>query len=228
MPRGKTGGKKVISLYRMLTTAPLFKGYDADEVERICGLLKARLKRYAAHAIIAHECQAVTDMFVVVSGRIVTSICGLAEDRRHQLMYSYAGDLIGSAFPCMRLEGYPFMATAVEPCEILHLDVEAVRTLLNSSEYAALLRNILNLSGRRCVRAIRKLAVMSCYETSDRILLHLRHHYEDTGSRLLVFKSTELAEYLGVNRTALYRSIAKLVETGTIRASRGKLELIKP
>lgn len=207
---------------------PLFKGYDVGEIERICGLLNARLKRYAAHAIIAHECQAVTDLFVVVSGRMVTSICGLAEDRRHQLMYSYAGDLVGSAFPGMNLKAYPFMATAVEPCEILHLDVEAAREMIRCPEYGILLRNALNLSGRRCVRAIRKLAVMSCYETSDRILLHLRHHYEDTGSRLLVFKSTELAEYLGVNRTALYRSIAKLVETGTIRASRGKLELIKP
>ena len=228
MSQGKTCGKRCAFLYKALTTTPLFRGYNAAEVEKICGLLKARLKHYAARALVVHECMAVKDLFVVISGKVVSSICGLTEDRRHQLMYSIPGDLIGSTFPEMRLEGYPFLMTAVGPSESLLLDVEAARELIRSPGYGTLLRNMLNLSGRRCVQAVRKLAVMSCYETSDRILLYLRHHYEDTGDRLLAFKRTELAEYLGVNRTALYRSITKLVESGAIRASRGKLELLLP
>ena len=52
MSQGKTCGKRCAFLYKALTTTPLFRGYNAAEVEKICGLLKARLKHYAARAIV--------------------------------------------------------------------------------------------------------------------------------------------------------------------------------
>ena len=42
MSQGKTCGKRCAFLYKALTTTPLFRGYNAAEVEKICGLLKAR------------------------------------------------------------------------------------------------------------------------------------------------------------------------------------------
>ena len=65
--------------------------------------------------------------------------------------------------------------------------------------------------------AWRKLMLLSCYEIGDRVLLYLKWHKEDGQPSAVKFKYGELAEYLGVNRTALYRAIAKLLKSGTVR-----------
>ena len=59
--------------------------------------------------------------------------------------------------------------------------------------------------------------LLSCYEIGDRVLLYLKWRKEDGLSVPVKFRYGELAEYLGVNRTALYRAIAKLRESGKIR-----------
>ena len=65
--------------------------------------------------------------------------------------------------------------------------------------------------------AWRKLMLLSCYEIADRVLLYLKWRKEDGLHNPVKFKYGELAEYLGVNRTALYRAVAKLRNSGKIR-----------
>ena len=211
---------------KTLMGMPLFSGCPEESVREVCRLAKARVRRYAVREVVFHECLPAKDLFVVLSGRLVTSICVLAQDQRHLLMSFHPGDVIGSTLVGTGLKTYPEMAEAAEASDVLSLDVAVLRELILRPEYGRLLKNLLAISGCRCMRAVRKLAVMSCYETGDRILLQLRHHFEDTGNRVVHYKSNALANYLGVNRTALYRSIAKLVKAGLIKASRGRLELL--
>ena len=49
------------------------------------------------------------------------------------------------------------------------------------------------------------------------MLLYLKWRKEDGLPSPVKFRYGELAEYLGVNRTALYRAIAKLRKSGKIR-----------
>ena len=74
--------------------------------------------------------------------------------------------------------------------------------------------------------AWRKLMLLSCYEIGDRVLLYLGWRKEDGLSASVKFKYGELAEYLGVNRTALYRATAKLCKSGKIRIADDTLALV--
>ena len=73
--------------------------------------------------------------------------------------------------------------------------------------------------------AWRKLMLLSCYEIGDRVLLYLKWRKEDGLSASVKFKYGELAEYLGVNRTALYRAMDKLRRSGKVRINGNALSL---
>ena len=57
------------------------------------------------------------------------------------------------------------------------------------------------------------------------MFLYLKWRKEDGLSAPVKFRYGELAEYLGVNRTALYRAIAKLRKSGNIRIDDDTLAL---
>lgn len=118
------------------------------------------------------------------------------------------------------------MVVANEASDVLFMDIAAVRGMISVPAYAPFIRNLIGAGAADGYRNSRKLAVLSCYEIGDRILLHLKHHFEETGERSLSYSPTELALYLGVNRAALYRSIGKLVEAGRLASSRGELTLV--
>ena len=58
--------------------------------------------------------------------------------------------------------------------------------------------------------AWRKVSLLGCYEIADRILLYLKWRSEEKSPGHVCL--SELAAYLGVNRTALYRAIGKLTK----------------
>ena len=63
------------------------------------------------------------------------------------------------------------------------------------------------------------------YEIGDRVLLYLKWRKEDGLPSPVKFRYGELAEYLGVNRTALYRAIAKLRKANKVRIEDDTLAL---
>ena len=68
--------------------------------------------------------------------------------------------------------------------------------------------------------------LLSCYEIGDRVLLYLKWRKEDGFAGPARFRYGELAEYLGVNRTALYRAMDKLRKAGKVRIDGNALSLV--
>ena len=64
---------------------------------------------------------------------------------------------------------------------------------------------------------MRKLTLLRCHGIADRLLLYLRWRREDGLLDPVVANYTELADALGVNRTALYRAVDALKLSGKIR-----------
>ena len=73
--------------------------------------------------------------------------------------------------------------------------------------------------------AWRKRMLLSCNEIGDLVLLYLKWRKEDGLPSSVKFKYGELAECLGVNRTALYRDVARLRKFGRIRIEDDTLAL---
>ncbi len=196
---------------------PLFEHCSANEIKDLLGELRGVIRSFDAGEIILHECTPAVSMVVVVSGVVLVRECGLADDSRHLVQRLYAGGTFGATFPALATKTCPGMLVAEESSEVLLLNVAAIRRMMEEGRYP---RFLADLYAAACVQgfyAWRKLMLLSCYEIGDRVLLYLKWRQEDGLSEPAKFKYGELAEYLGVNRTALYRAIAKLRKSGKIR-----------
>ena len=196
---------------------PLFAGCAPDEIKAILGEAEGKLRQFDAGEVILHECTPAVLMAVVVSGAVFVRECGLSDDSRHLVQRLYAGGTFGATFPALATTTCPGMLVAEEPSVVLLLDVAAIRRMMERGRHSRFLANLYAAACTQGFYAWRKLMLLSCYEIGDRVLLYLKWRKEDGLPDPVKFKYGELAEYLGVNRTALYRAIAKLRKSGKVR-----------
>ena len=74
----------------------------------------------------------------------------------------------------------------------------------------------------------RKLSVVGCWEICDKVLTYLEHLSAETGSSEVEIPfrtSSEFAQYLGVNRCALSRSVSQLIRSGKLKRVDGRYVL---
>ena len=204
---------------------PLFKNCTRKELKDVLDELQGALRSFDAGEVVLHECTPAVSMAVVVSGVVFVRECGLADDTRHLVQRLYAGGTFGATFPALAPKTNPGMLVAEEPSVVLLLNVAAIRRMMEKGTHSKFLANLYAAACKQGFYAWRKLMLLSCYEIGDRVLLYLKWRKEDGLSASVKFKYGELAEYLGVNRTALYRAIAKLRKSGKVRIEGDTLAL---
>lgn len=204
---------------------PLFVGCAPGEIKGVLEEAQGKLRQFDAGEVILHECTPAVSMVAVVSGVVFVRECGLTDDSRHLVQRLYAGGTFGATFPALAATTYPGMLLAEELSEVLFLNVASIRRMMEKGSHPRFLANLYAAACTQGFYAWRKLMLLSCYEIGDRVLLYLKWRKEDGLSDSVKFKYGELAEYLGVNRTALYRVIAKLRKSGKIRIDDDTLAL---
>ncbi|MBQ0032436.1 MAG: Crp/Fnr family transcriptional regulator [bacterium] len=204
---------------------PLFAGCAPDEIKGILEDSQGKIRQFDAGEVMLHECTPAVSMAAVVSGVVFVRECGLSDDTRHLVQRLYAGGTFGATFPAFTPKTSPGMLLAEEPSEVLFLNVAAIRRMMEKGAHPRFLANLYAAACMQGFYAWRKLMLLSCYEIGDRVLLYLKWRKEDGLAGPARFRYGELAEYLGVNRTALYRAIAKLRKSGKIRIEDDTLAL---
>ena len=195
---------------------PLFAGCARDEIKTILEETQGKVRQCDAGEVILHECTSAVSMAAVVSGVVFVRECGLADDSRHLVQRLYAGGTFGATFPALETKTCPGMLVAEEPSEVLFLNVAAIRRMMEKGAHPRFLSNLYAAACTQGFYAWRKLMLLSCYEIGDRVLLYLKWRKEDGLAGPARFRYGELAEYLGVNRTALYRAMDKLRKAGKV------------
>lgn len=196
-------------LSRMAKTS-LFGNLSAAECRVLLKKLDVRVRSYACNELILHECDSATDIVVVLKGSVCVYECGFKTDHRHLVCWLRPGDVYGATFPVLNLKMNPGMLVAHEPVETLVCSVMGIRDVIRMGLHAAFVANLYAAVARQGYAAWRKLSILGCYEIADRLRLYIRQRAEDGMSDSPRLNLAELAEYLGVNRTALYRALNKL------------------
>lgn len=195
---------------------PLFRNCSQKDQKDVLSEARGVVRRFDAGEMILHECAPAVSMTVVISGCVLVRECGLADDSRHLVQRLYAGGTFGATFVVLVPDTSPGMLVAEESSEVLFLEVASIRQMMERGRYPQFLANLYASACAQGFYAWRKLRLLNCYEIGDRVLLYLKWRKEDGFSAPAKFKYADLAEYLGVNRTALYRAIAKLRKSGKI------------
>lgn len=211
----------VASIVDLARGADLFKGFSPSEVESLLYRSNGVKKSFAKGETVALAGLEANRLFVVVSGRlrVYEKIVGGHDIFARELR---VGEVLGLwILFTPEISCWPGTIVAAEPSTLISLDIAVVRRMIEVAEprMARLSSNISKILAREFFSAWRKLAVMNAPTIEAKIQMYLTELNNETGNTGVVkvpFDRERMAEYFGVTRPALSRSLGHLRDRGLI------------
>lgn len=208
--------------------SPLFRGIDPAEQAALCRCLGAVERRYAKGDVILSEGAPTERMGVVLSGLALIEHCDVW-GRRTILGSAGPGAAFAEAYACIPGEPLRISVTAAEDTAVRFLQTGKILTACpnNCSFHAQLVRNLLAVCAQKNLQLSRRILHTSPKTIRERLLSYFSEQVKVTGSRTFTIPYTrqQLADYLGVDRSALCTALTKMQREGLLRCRRNTFEL---
>ena len=212
-----------------IRSLPMFRGVDDSVIMSLLKGTTAKLKRYGKHETVFSAQSAVRHVFVVVSGALKISEYG-ENGAAHILRICRPGHIVGLAHILGHLEVFPGSCIAVEDSEVLVMGIGDFNRALETLRYGPLGENLFRMMSDDLLVAWRAQSILSCRTIGDRVMTYLRWVQAEAGNKgeiVLPLNRQELADLLGVHRTALSRTLAQLVASGQLVCRKNVFRLLK-
>ena len=215
-------------MFPELTTSPLFGGIPEGEIDALLQCLGAVERRYAKGEVIFPEGEPIECLGVVLSGRVLIQYCDVF-GTASILGSAGVGDTFGEAYACCPGAALEIEAVAAEDTAILLLNVQRILTTCPNScaFHAGLIRNLLTVCAQKNLSFSRRMLHTTPKTIRGRLLSYFSERVKVTRSRrfALPFNRQQLADYLGVDRSALSAELSKMQKDGLIRYDRKTVEI---
>lgn len=205
--------------FEVLSLCPLFAGIKAPELSEMLSCLGGRILKIAKGSPVFLEGDPAKYVGVVLSG----SVQVVRDDfygHRSVLTAVAPGGLFGEAFACAGLETLPVSVIAQQSGAVLLLDCKRVLSGCSNAcaFHSILIRNLLQGISQKNLALTRKIRCMSRKTTREKLMEYLLEQAKQCGSAefAIPFDRQALADYLGVERSAMSAEIGKLKKEGLL------------
>lgn len=215
--------------FGILKTCPLFSGVEEDELQAMLQCLGARELTFDREQTIFREGDCADFVGVVLQGavRIVRTdfygnqtIVGQVEP----------GELFGEAFSCAGVDSLPVTVTAAIPSRVLLLDLRRVLTVCSKAclFHSRIVSNLVQVLAHKNLQLNRRLDVASRRSTRDKLMTYLQGQAKACGSAAFTipFDRQALADYLGVERSAMSAELSRMHKDGLLETRRNHFRLL--
>ena len=213
----------------ILLQCPLFRDVTEEELATLLPCLNAQIVTRDKGAYLFMEGDAAQHMGVVLSGRVQV----LQEDYRgdrHIVSAVHPGQLFGEAFALAQLPALPVSILCEEPSTVMLLDAHRLTTTCTAAciHHQRIIRNLLHATAEKNLHLHRKLSILSQRTTREKLLAYLSDQAKLHQSRTFTipFDRQALADYLGVERSALSAEIGKLRDLGVLESTKSLFKLL--
>ena len=214
--------------YGIFSKCPLFAGISQKEMGEMLGCLNGKITGIAKGDPVFLEGDSARYMGVVLSGAIQV----VRDDyygNRSVLTVVPPGGLFGEAFACAGLETLPVSAIALQNSTVLLLDCRRVLTGCTHAcpFHSRLISNLLQGIAQKNLTLTQKIRYMSRKTTREKLLEFLLDQAKEQGDSEFVipYDRQALADYLGVERSAMSAEIGKLRKEGLLESSGSRFRL---
>lgn len=216
--------------YQFLENTLLFQGISANEIESLLGCLKSYVKSFKKGAVIYQAGDVTEKAGVVLKGSVHMEKDDLWGNRT-LLARAKAGEMFAENYACMPEEPMMVRVTAAEDSEILFLDLgQGLQTCAkNCPVHHRLLRNLFRISAQKSLTLSRRIFYTTSKTIRGRLLAYLSDMAIYSGSLTfdIPFNRQQLADYLGVERSAMSKELGKLQKEGLLTSSKYHFSLNK-
>lgn len=208
--------------------SPLFAGATEEEVQAMMSCLGATSRRFKKGAYVFRMGEKITSLGLVLSGGVRIETVD-AWGNVTVLSHAGPGAVFGEAYACAPDEPLLVNAVATQDSEVLFLEAARIARTCPSScaHHARIVMNLLSVLARKNVQFSQRSLHTAPKSIRGKVLAYLSSQASLAGSAsfTIPFNRQELADYLGVDRSALSNELSKMQKDGLIVTDRSHFVL---
>ena len=203
----------------ILSKIDLFKGIKANELEKLLVCLNSRIVEYKKNQFIWIQGDTDIKIGIVLSGQVNI----IKEDfagNRNIITCINAPGLFGESLVCSEIAESPVSVQAVEDTKIMTIEfLMLIKMCISSCAFhTRLIQNMLKIIEKKNFSLNEKIYYLSKKTTKQKIASFLLSNISNKNDNIVKinFNRKELADYMGVNRSALSRELSKMRDKNII------------
>ena len=205
--------------FEILSASPLFTGISHEEISAMLGCLGSRIVDVPKSAPVFLEGDEAGHFGMVLSGSIQI-VRDDFDGSRSVLTYADEGELFAEAFACAGAPTMPVSAYALKDSKIMLFSCQKMLTVCSSAcqFHNRLVKNLLTVVAQQNLRLSSKIQVMSQRTTREKLMTYLLGQAKIAGKAefTIPLDRQALADYLGVERSAMSAELSKLRKEGIL------------
>ena len=195
-----------------LFLCPICRNVPVNERENFLHELQFKTRCFKKGEWIAQQGDAVNALYILFKGSVKTEM--ISESGTVLTIETiHAPNPLASAFLFAENNRFPVDVVALEPCEIIIISKESMMQQLTRNE--AFLQGFMTFNSNRIHFLSERLKLLSTKTIKGKLaqyILSRSHHMDFT----LHMTQTALADYFGVTRPSLSRSLSEMIDEGII------------
>lgn len=216
--------------FDVLSTCPLFERVGRNNYEKMLRCFGAQMVTIKKNGAVFHEGQAATKVGIVLTGAVQT----VQDDylgNRSILSMAGPGQLFAEGFACAGVESMPVSVVASTDSQVMLIDCSHIMTLCHNvcPFHNQMIRNLLHSVAQSNLQLNQKIEILSKRTTKEKVMAYLLSEAKIQGSNDfdIPYDRQGLADYLGVERSAMSAVIGKLRDDGFIQVHRRHFQLLR-
>ncbi len=203
-------------------------GCTEKEIEQMLFCLKHRVKKYEKDQYIYHVGQVVTEVCLILSGSVQIENVDVVGNKSI-LGIAKSGDIFAESYACIPNQPMLVDVKACETAEILFVSVPALFSESNSCGHGAkLIQNLLRVSSRKNLNLSMRIFHSASKTIRGRLVSYFSEQVSIQGTNdiKIPLDRQQLADYLGVERTALSKELGKMRDDGLLAFHKSAFHII--
>ncbi len=205
--------------FLFLTKTLLFRGASEEEVQEMLRCLGAHARIFQKGETVCRAGETVACMGLVLSGSVTIENDDVWGNKSI-LSHVGAGRIFAETYACIPGEPLMVNVTAAEKAEILFLNTaRLLETCPNScAHHQRLIKNLLQISAQKNLELSRRILHTSSKSIRGRLLSYFSEQALQNGGYqfTIPFNRQQLADYLGVDRSAMSNELSKMRREGLL------------
>ncbi len=212
----------------LLSDTQLFRGIAEEEIHSLLQCLAATKEEYKKGDVILGEGTTTESLGIVLSGMAIIS-CSDIWGNNSILGNVAPGAVFGEVYACIPGEPLRIAVSAAEDTKVLSMNVGRVLSTCSSAcpFHTKLVRNLLTVCAHKSLELSQRILHTSSKSIRGRLMSYFSECAKRAGKRSfqIPFNRQQLADYLGVDRSAMSNELSKMQKEGMIEYSRNQFLL---
>lgn len=212
----------------LIENIPLFKGINRKEINLILSKISARIVNYKKDEVIFSEGEKAIEVGIILLGKAQI----IKEDykgNRNIISWIEKGQMFGEALCCTEADVLPVGIYSAEKTTVLLFNLKPIMNNNKIENYTAqFLKNLLEIIASKTLNLRAKINIISRRTTREKIMAYLLSESKrvEKNEFTIPFDRQGLADYLGVERSAMSSEISKLCKEKVIETNKSYFKIL--